>query len=534
MVAIYSWPGPQTGKSFVLLPTALWARVSVRARCWMENRECSVTRVAAASFPSVAWNGSVYLLAWTSSQQSIYDNSTDILGARVSAAGTLLDPNGIAISKLAGIEQLAPAVAANGQDFFVAWQDGRNGARDIYGTLITSAGQVVSSNGAPVCTAPYNQYAPFIAASGNQFLVAWTDYRAGNGANVDGDIFGSRISSAGVVLDPNGIPITSATNHQFLAGIAGNGSEWMLVWTDWRLVTNYPFPIQLRAARVAAQGQVLDPDGFLLDPAPGDYQSVAIAAHGSDFLVAWVLDDNSDELVDVPIRGTRVTSSGTVLAPGGAVLAQSCCEPINLGVNDTADGFLVTWEVVPPELFEDLEEDGPWPHDLVGVRVRADGSLRDALPLKYVSMPDLSPVRIAGAGQELLMVYSVPAPILRRQVLASRLSLGLPTPWDEDFIGADSPQGSAAFTPTALTVAGTGSGIHARSDAFYFLHQPLQGDGQVVVRFDHWFKPTANALAGVIMRSDLTESSREVFLGLDPQGNVVFQRRKTPMQKAGN
>ncbi|MDB6035559.1 MAG: hypothetical protein JWM16_5897 [Verrucomicrobiales bacterium] len=92
--------------------------------------------------------------------------------------------------------------------------------------------------------------------------------------------------------------------------------------------------------------------------------------------------------------------------------------------------------------------------------------------------------------------------------------------------------GSTTFSPDVISVVGFGTGIGARSDSFYFLHQSLQGDGQVVVRLDKWLEPTAGALAGVMMRDDLSDSSRDVFLGLSPQGRVLFQRRKTPNAKS--
>jgi hypothetical protein len=72
--------------------------------------------------PRVASNGTDYLVVW---QDTRNEPNEDIYGVRVSASGTLLDPTGILISADIN-QQMNPAVAFDGTNYFVVWEDGRS------------------------------------------------------------------------------------------------------------------------------------------------------------------------------------------------------------------------------------------------------------------------------------------------------------------------------------------------------------------------------------------------------------------------
>ncbi|MBN2465497.1 hypothetical protein JXD38_07740, partial [candidate division WOR-3 bacterium] len=73
----------------------------------------------------------------------------DVYGARVSPDGTVLDPDGIAISDAVG-RQSYPALGFGGAEYLVVWQDYRNGNYDIYGTRVTTGGMVLNTDGIPI------------------------------------------------------------------------------------------------------------------------------------------------------------------------------------------------------------------------------------------------------------------------------------------------------------------------------------------------------------------------------------------------
>src|SRR5205807_2453866 len=145
--------------------------------------------------------------AWGDARSGVAD--PNIYGARVSQAGTVLDPAGIPISTAAN-GQYAARVAFDGTNYLVAWQDLRSGSYDVYGARVSQAGTVLDTAGIAITTAINAQYAPSVALGGATYLVTWQDYRAG----ANNDIYGARVNQAGTVLDTAGIPISIAANSQ--------------------------------------------------------------------------------------------------------------------------------------------------------------------------------------------------------------------------------------------------------------------------------------------------------------------------------
>ena len=480
--------------------------------------------------PSIAFNGSTYLVVWVGSRPpALYDNSTDIFGARVRSTGEIMDPAGLVISAVEDVEQYAPVAAANGTDFFVAWQDGRNGARDIYGTLVTGAGEVMANNGTPICTAPANQYTPMLAANGSQFLVAWMDFRAAadSHANINADVYATRIDANGAVLDPDGIAVCARTNDQYIGSVAANGTDWLVVWKDYRAVTNWPWGSQVFGARVAGNGKVLDPDGLLLSSDSQDPQSMAVASHGMEFLVAWVDLGPGRDSESEAVQGTRVGPNGAVLGQDSFHLADAGAGPRALRAVGTDDGYLVLWQADHSESDEE-DDNAPPVVDVLGVRVRADGTVRDGVPLRLTPSPGLvPPTSIAGSGQQFLLAYATPTALGPLSVMASPLDLGLPRPWQEKAIGHEPDPGHAVFASQLVDVSGNGTGLQGRSDDFQFIYQPWSGDGQFIARFEGWRFPDVPGTSGLMMRESVAPNAKHVLVGFATSGELLFQRRKS-------
>src|SRR6185436_433564 len=99
-------------------------------------------------------------------------------------------------------------IAANGNSFLVVWEDFRNmdlTSVDIYATRLSAAGAVLDPAGFVITTVGGS--APAVAANGAGFLVVWEDARNADTKGLD--IYGTRITSAGVA-NPSGIVISSA------------------------------------------------------------------------------------------------------------------------------------------------------------------------------------------------------------------------------------------------------------------------------------------------------------------------------------
>jgi glucose/arabinose dehydrogenase len=103
----------------------------------------------------------------------------------------------------------------------------------------------------------------------------------------------------------------------------------------------------------------------------------------------------------------------------------------------------------------------------------------------------------------------------------------LPSPWLETDIGNVGLPGSGSFASGVFTVRGSGADIWGNADAFHFVYQPLNGNGQLVARVtgvqftDGWAK------GGVMIRESLTAGSRHASMFLTPGNGLAFQRRTT-------
>ncbi|MCX6844419.1 MAG: hypothetical protein NTX53_19325, partial [candidate division WOR-3 bacterium] len=125
--------------------------------------------------PAVAFDGANFLVVWEDYGSDYYG----IYGARVTPQGTLLDPSGLAISQAAYNDQYSPALGFDGTNFLVVWQDNRGGPSDIYGARVTPAGTVLDPSGLAISQAAYSQYSPALGFDGTNFLVVWEDRRSG-------------------------------------------------------------------------------------------------------------------------------------------------------------------------------------------------------------------------------------------------------------------------------------------------------------------------------------------------------------------
>lgn len=300
--------------------------------------------------PRVAYDGTNFFVVWEDYRNGA---EADIYGARISPDGTLLDPDGIAISTAPG-DQAAPAVAFNGTDYLVVWEDLRDGiSLDIYGTRVGTDGSVKDGAGFPIFVAAEDQSNPDLAHDGTNYLVVWQD--------VDGEnIVGARVDGMGTVLDTAGISICTAGNGQYSAAVAFDGANYLVVWWDYRKTWD---DADIYGARVSPGGTVLDPAGIPIGTAAGDQRRPAVAFDGTRYLVVW--GDKRDG-IGFKIYGARVNPDGTVLDPAGIPICTDSGMQYSPAVAFDGINFLVAF-------FESSSGE-----NIFGVRVSPDGTVLDA------------------------------------------------------------------------------------------------------------------------------------------------------------
>jgi len=143
--------------------------------------------------PAVASNHSTFLVAY---QRVVGGSEGDILGAIVDPTFSATPPD----VKLFDIDATsyddqAPAVASDGTNYLVVYQEFYPSNRDIRGALVTVTGQP-SVSFVPIDIDPnFDDYQPRVAWGTSRYLVAYTE----NTVYGDRDILGARITSAGQV-----------------------------------------------------------------------------------------------------------------------------------------------------------------------------------------------------------------------------------------------------------------------------------------------------------------------------------------------
>ena len=192
---LVAWYDYRSGSSYDIYG----ARVSVGGAVLDPTGIAISTAAGFQEYPAVGSDGTNYLVVWHDGRDV---GDLHIYGARVSAGGAVLDPAGIAIST-AAVEQYRPRIAFDGTNCLVVWYDYRSGSpMDIYGARVSAGGVVLDPAGIAISTAANEQVSPAIAFDGTNYLVVWEDRRSGTS-----DIYGARVSVGGSVLDPSGIAI---------------------------------------------------------------------------------------------------------------------------------------------------------------------------------------------------------------------------------------------------------------------------------------------------------------------------------------
>jgi hypothetical protein len=126
----------------------------------------------------------------------------------------------------------------------VVWEDARNGAADIYCLRITSAGVPAPGwpvDGAPVCTADFDQSGPHLCSDGaGGAIIAWTDLTPG--ASI-WDVYANHIDSDGHIAagwpaaTTRGVAVCTADEHQTGVRIVPDGAGGAFIaWSDFRRV----------------------------------------------------------------------------------------------------------------------------------------------------------------------------------------------------------------------------------------------------------------------------------------------------------
>ncbi len=227
-------------------------------------------------------------------------------------------------------------------------------------------------DGAPVCTAPSNQFTPVGVADGaGGAIVAWFDYRSGSP-----DIYAQHVLPSGAV-DPawpaDGRALCTASGGQYSPVIVADGTGGAIaIWHDDRGSNT-----DVYAQHVLASG-ALDPawpaNGRGLCTASGDQIYPAVTSDGAGGAIATWRDDRGGP--DTDIYSQRVLASGAV-APGWPSNGRAICtasgnQSVPSIAPDVSGGAFIAWSDLRGGVHSDIyvqrvlasgTADPAWPTD---------------------------------------------------------------------------------------------------------------------------------------------------------------------------
>src|SRR6202011_1100798 len=97
----------------------------------------------------------------------------------------------------------------------------------------------------------------------------------------------------------------------------------------------------------------------------------------------------------------------------------------------------------------------------------------------------------------------------------------LPSSWVDQDVGVVGGQGGASSSESSsLLVAGSGIGIGSNADSFHYVYQPLNGDGQIVVKVATQENTSSSATAGVMIRETTDPTSKHASMLITPSNGV--------------
>jgi hypothetical protein len=264
-----------------LLVWGEWVDSSLHARrisgdgALLPPGEFAITQGLGGEPVQIAWNGTNYLVVWEDGR--LYPTNQNIAGILVSRTGAVDNlTNPIPICSFSS-NQSKPAVASDGSGFFVVWEDNRNSAAsdtDIYGTRLDGGGNVLDPGGIPVCTNVEFQQFPAVASNGRDYLVTWQDRR--NVASSGWDVFAAHIGRDGAT--GGGFLLGGAPRDQDYPTVAACGEQYLVCWRDWSDGESNNSAI--RGTRVRDL-TLLDPAGLTINNSP-DIQDFPKLVYGSD------------------------------------------------------------------------------------------------------------------------------------------------------------------------------------------------------------------------------------------------------------
>jgi len=287
--------------------------------------------------PSIATNGTNYLVCWNSPHQDGYWNN--VYGQFLTKDGIKIDSE-FQINSYTPLHQEAPAVASNGMDYLVTWTSGAFGAEPletgqdgsgdgIYGKFVPQTGTNLGLEFRVNAYTTNHQRFSSVASDGQNYFASWSTL------NEDGStwgISGTKITNNSLTAGSTVINTTTNGIQEYPA-VASNGNNYLVAWE-----TTADVGRDLYGRIISKEGIPLGSDIPINTSIPSDQISAEAASDGTNYLVIWQ-NMNSEQ----GLLGQLIDSKGILI--GDQILISASGSDEN-SVCSNGSTFLVTWRGV--------------------------------------------------------------------------------------------------------------------------------------------------------------------------------------------
>ncbi len=223
------------------------------ARQWGDSGVAVCDTAGTQAIPVIVSDGAGGVIVLWEDNRAV---GNDLYAQRLNASGVAQwAVDGAPVCTAVGNQGGAVAISLGAGEAIASWQDGRNGADDIFVQRIGSSGAGLwTAGGVALCATNGAQTMPSIVSDGaGGAIVSWQDLRSGTA-----DIYARRVNSSGTPQwTANGVLLCGANLAQTLPAIASDGASGAVVaWEDYRFG-----PSDIFAGRVLADGSLPTPTG---------------------------------------------------------------------------------------------------------------------------------------------------------------------------------------------------------------------------------------------------------------------------------
>jgi len=249
--------------------------------------------------PAVAPGTTDWILVW----QDYRNVNYDIYATRIAPDGTVKDPGGILMDTDV-FKQQDPDVGFDGTNWLVVYEEEMApGEWQITGKLVDQNGTIISSQDINISNTTDIAGNPAVAFDGTNYLVVWADNKGTDGFY---SIYGARVGTDGTVLDVPAIRISNSTGN--FPRLTFGEDNYLVVWRD-----DSGDDFDVLAKRVSKDGVVLDENGIPVSTEAGRQMQGDVVFRGGEFITTWTDGGNfTDCYIDYGIWGAAISKAGLV------------------------------------------------------------------------------------------------------------------------------------------------------------------------------------------------------------------------------